>query len=108
LAVEPVTVRLESQSVATGPTENARRPPLQASVLLGAVPDDRQLAVNAVWKRNWPPWAVSLLISALVFAAVAGLQQFGAVQYLEFPAYDFMIRHRPPAMSTDLRFALIG
>ena len=53
-------------------------------------------------------WAVGLLISLLVLGIVVNLQQLGLMQYLEFPAYDWMIRRRPPAMPDDPRIVIVA
>jgi len=51
--------------------------------------------------------AMSALISALVFAAVAGIRSAGALQELELEAYDALLRSRPPIALEDNPVVLI-
>ncbi len=51
--------------------------------------------------------AVSALISALVFAAVAGFRSVGALQELELATYDWLLRSRPPIELEDNPVVLI-
>src|SRR5262245_18931119 len=51
-------------------------------------------------KWSSSPAVVSLLIVVLVFLCTLFVQQQGWLQFLEFQAYDFLIRHQPKAAST--------
>ena len=45
--------------------------------------------------------AVALLIVLFVFCCTLTVQQVGLLQFLEFQAYDFFIRHQPKAPTSD-------
>src|ERR1051325_7802223 len=47
------------------------------------------------WKLS--PRAVSLIIALSSFVAVVVVQRLGLLQFLEFQAYDFFIRHQKKA-----------
>jgi adenylate cyclase len=55
------------------------------------------------WFSKWrsSPRAVSLLIVLLVFLCTLFVQRQGWLQFLEFRAYDFFIRHQPKAATSD-------
>ena len=57
----------------------------------------------ALWPGNWrvSPHRVSILIVFLVFICVVALRHLGMMQFLEFDAYDFFIRHQPKAATSD-------
>lgn len=56
-----------------------------------------------LWPGNWKlsPHRVSLLLGFLVFLCILGLRHLGWLQFLEFHAYDFLIRHQPKAATSD-------
>jgi adenylate cyclase len=64
-------------------------------VLLVAVPDHRELAVNR------SPRLVSLGLVLAVFVSALFARRMGGLQFLEFRAYDFFIQHQPKAASSD-------
>jgi adenylate cyclase len=51
------------------------------------------------WKPS--PRSVSLLIVLVVFFCALIVQRRGLLQFLEFQAYDFFIRHQPKAATSD-------
>jgi adenylate cyclase len=51
------------------------------------------------WKSS--PLAVSLLIVLVVFLGTILVQRQGWLQFLEFRAYDFFLRHQPKADTSD-------
>lgn len=58
-------------------------------------------AVKWFSKCRSSPRAVSLLIVLLVFVGTLFAQRQGWLQFLEFRAYDFFIRHQPKAATSD-------
>jgi adenylate cyclase len=80
-------------------------------VLLGALPHDWELALKrggGFWRqvnfhqpRKLPPQGVSLLIVFAVFLCTVALRHGGALQFLEFQAYDYFLQHQKPAASSD-------
>jgi adenylate cyclase len=57
----------------------------------------------AKWFSKWnsSPRVVSLLIVLFVFFCTLFVQRMGWLQFLEFQAYDFFIRHQPKSASSD-------
>jgi len=62
-------------------------------------------AVTAVVQRlskgKLSPREVSLLIVLFVFVSTVTIRHLGWLQFLEFRAYDFFIRHQPRAATSD-------
>ena len=58
-------------------------------------------AVKRLFKRKLSPRKVSLLIVLLVFTCTLTVRHAGSLQFLEFQAYDFFIRHQPKAATSD-------
>jgi len=58
-------------------------------------------AVKRLFKGKLTPRQVSLLIVLFVFACTLTGRHAGLLQFLEFQAYDFFIRHQPKAATSD-------
>ena len=58
-------------------------------------------AVKWFFKWKSSPRIVSLLIVLFVFCCTLIVRHFGWLQFLEFQAYDFFLRHQPKAASSD-------
>ena len=58
-------------------------------------------AVKWFFKWKSSPRVVSLLIVFVVFCCTLIVRHFGWLQFLEFQAYDFFIRHQPKAATSD-------
>jgi adenylate cyclase len=55
------------------------------------------------WSLKWElsPRTACVLIVLVVFGGTLALQRMGLLQFLEFKAYDFFIRHQPEAATSD-------
>src|SRR6266487_1737372 len=58
-------------------------------------------AVKRLFKWKLSPRKVSLLIVLFVFTCTFTVRHLGWLQFLEFHAYDFFIRHQPKAAASD-------
>src|SRR6266404_6024768 len=58
-------------------------------------------AVKWLFKWKLSPRSVSLLIVLFVFCCTLVVRHMGWLQFLEFQAYDFFIRHQPMAATSD-------
>src|SRR6266540_5550229 len=58
-------------------------------------------AVKWLFKWKSSPRVVSLLIVLFVFCFTLIVRRFGWLQFLEFQAFDFFIRHQPKAATSD-------
>src|ERR1051325_1482925 len=60
-------------------------------------------SLAAKWFFKWKssPRVVSLLIVLFVFCCTLIVRHIGWLQFLEFQAYDFFIRHQPKAATSD-------
>ena len=58
-------------------------------------------AVQQSFKLKLTPRQVALLIVIFVFACTLIVRHLGWLQFLEFQAYDFFIRHQPKAATSD-------
>src|SRR5678815_4387818 len=52
---------------------------------------------STLWSLKWElsPRTACLLIVLIVFCSTLALRHTGLLQFLEFQAYDFFIRHQP-------------
>jgi len=58
-------------------------------------------AVKRLLKGRLSPHEVGVLIALFVFACTLTVRHLGWLQFLEFQAYDFFIRHQPKAPTSD-------
>src|SRR5688572_28787745 len=58
-------------------------------------------AARRLFKWNLAPRHVSLLIVLFIFSCTLAVRHMGWLQFLEFHAYDFFIRHQPKSATTE-------